>query len=87
MTQVVISNCINCGGELKDPIPDFGTGYFLSNDGRKICEYCYMGAFVDGYDYDRDGNRFKIEEDQPEMGLIAWGSILFLVALILGALL
>ncbi len=88
MTETItISHCVVCGRELKDPIPDFGTGYFQLNDGGKICEYCYMGAYVDGYDYDRDGNKFKIEEDQPEMGLMAWTALILLAILIFGVLL
>jgi len=52
-------NCIICGRELEDPVPDFGHGFFRLNDNRKICEFCYMTAHVEGYTYNRDGVRVK----------------------------
>lgn len=64
MTQVIIDHCIKCACELQDPPREpNGTGFFRLNDNRKICEYCDMRNFVNGYYYDRDGNLHKQEED------------------------
>ncbi len=85
MTQVVFDHCILCGTELQDP-PTKHPGFFRLNDNRKICEYCDMRNFVNGYYYDRDGKLHKQEEDLGDLPLWLYAAIgvIFYIILVYG---